>query len=82
MDDVIVFAKDLEEHQKQVIRLFKRLEQVNLSIQPDKCVFLSKKVEYLGHVITPDGVFDNPGKVSAVLNLPTPKNQTNIRQFL
>lgn len=82
LDDIVLFAQNLEEHQAKVKRVFKRLRDAKLSIQPEKCVFLSKSVEYLGHIITPNGVFPNPSKTEAVRNFPRPKTQTNIRQFL
>ena len=82
LDDVIIFAADLEEHAKKVKRLFERLKAAKLSLQPDKCEFLATEVEYLGHVIDENGVRPDPKKTEAVRNFPKPKNKTNIRQFL
>ena len=50
-DDVITFATSLADHNKKVRRLFNRLRNARLFLQPDKCEFLSTEVEYLGHVI-------------------------------
>ena len=82
LDDVIIFASDLEEHAKKVKRLFERLKAAKLSLQPDKSEFLATEVEYLGHIIDENGVRPDPKKTEAVRNFPKPKNQTNIRQFL
>lgn len=55
LDDVIVFAATLEEHDKEIRKLFDRLLKAKLSLQSDKCEFLSTEVEYLGHSIKKDG---------------------------
>ena len=82
LDDVILASSSLEEHGVKLRRLFNRLSEANLVLQPDKCEFLTTEVEYLGHVINSNGVSPNPKKTSAVMNFPVPKNQKNVRQFL
>ena len=80
IDDIIVYADSLEEHGKKVRRLFEKLRKAHLSLQPDKCEFLATEVEFLGHVVSSEG--SDPKKLSAVEKFPTPKSQTNVRQFL
>lgn len=82
LDDIVIYARSLEEHEIKFQRLMKRLEEANLFLQPDKCEFLKKEVAYLGHIITENGVRPDPKKVSAVENFPTPKTRKNIKQFL
>jgi len=53
-----------------------------LKLQPDKCEFLHRKVAYLGHIITGEGVRPNPKKTDAMENFPASRNQKNIKQFL
>ena len=82
LDDIVVYARTLTEHDEKCRRLFDRLRKAKLSLQPDKCEFLKKEVIYLGHIISKDGVKPNPEKVEAVRNFPRPRNIKNIRQFL
>ena len=82
VDDVVLFAKGLSEHGKHFRRLFDRLRAANLSVQPDKCMFLAREVEYLGHVITKDGILPDPKKISAIKQYPRPQNVKQERQFL
>ena len=82
LDDVIVYAKDLKDHQRKIDLLFERLENANLKLEPDKVQFLRKEVAFLGHVITEDGVKPDPDKIKAVKDFPTPQNVKNIRQAL
>jgi len=82
LDDIVIYASSLTEHNRKFHKLAERLRSANLRLQPDKCEFLRKEVTYLGHVINETGVKPDPKKVDAVLNFPRPKNTKNIKQFL
>ena len=51
-------------------------------LNPKKCSFVKQKVEYLGHVVTPEGVSPNPDKVRVVQEFPPPNNLKELRHFL
>lgn len=82
LDDIIVFAKNLEEHERRIDELMDRLRKANLRLQSEKCDFLRPEVNYLGHIISREGLKPNPDKIEAVKKFPTPKKQRNIREFL
>jgi transposase InsO family protein len=82
MDDIVIYASSLREHDIKMEKLMQRLRSANLTLQPDKCEFLRHEVAYLGHVLTEDGVRPDPQKIAAVKSFPTPRNLKNIRQFL
>lgn len=82
LDDIVVFASSLQEHEQKLTEIFDRLRQHGLKIQPDKCEFLRKEVAYLGHIVSNEGVKPNPDKVAAVINFPTPKSCRDIRSFI
>ncbi|XP_015599251.1 uncharacterized protein LOC107269654 [Cephus cinctus] len=67
----------LREHKIKVRRLMRRLEEANLTLQPDKCEFLLGEVAYLGHIVGRDGLRMDPKKLRAVKKFPTPKTQKN-----
>lgn len=75
MDDIIVFSTSLVEHVQNLEKVFAALEKANLKIQLDKSDFLQKEVEFLGHIITRDGIKTYPKKVTAVANYPLPRTQ-------
>jgi hypothetical protein len=78
LDDIVLYASSLREHEIKFNKLAKRLEEANLKLQSDKCEFLRKEVTYLGHIITKNGVKLDPNKIIAVENFPTPRNAKNI----
>ncbi|XP_011686344.1 PREDICTED: uncharacterized protein LOC105449050 [Wasmannia auropunctata] len=82
MDDIVIYAKSLKEHELKFNRLMQRLREANLRLQPDKCEFLRREVAYLGHIICSDGVRPDPNKIQSVSAFPTPRNAKNIKQFL
>ena len=82
IDDLLVYSKTLDEHLHHLGRVMDRLREVNLKLQPAKCHFFRQTVEFLGHVLTPQGLLPNPKQVTAVQNFPTPQNITELRQFL
>ena len=82
LDDIVVYADSIEEHNDKINELFSRLRKAGLKLQIDKCEFLKRKVNYLGHVLSEEGLSPDPKKISAVKDFPTPRNVKNIRQFL
>src|SRR5699024_4044624 len=82
LDDIIVYASSLEEHNFKLKNVFDRLRTNNLKLQPSKCQFLHKEISYLGHIITANGVKPNPEKIRAIVDYPTPTNTKAIKQFL
>jgi len=82
LDDILVFSRTLEEHKDHLKQVFKRLGEVGLKLNPKKCSFACQQVEYLGHVITVDGLKPNPDRIEAVKKFRVPQDLTTIRQFL
>lgn len=82
LDDIIIYGKNLEDHNNKLCDVFARLEQNNLKIQPSKCEFLKHECMYLGHVITKNGIKPDPNKIKSVIEYPVPKTQKHIKSFL
>lgn len=82
IDDIIIFSKDIEEHNEKLVILFERLRKVGLKLQPSKCQFHLKNVTYLGHDISAAGVMPSKNKVIGAKNFPTPRNVKGVRALL
>ena len=82
MDDILIYSATLEEHVKLLAEVFAILEKHQFLIKRSKCMFAQPSVDYLGHVISAEGVATDPTKVQAVVNWPTPTNVKQLRGFL
>lgn len=82
LDDIIVYSSTLEQHVECLEQVLKRLDHANLYIQLPKCTFAVNEVEYLGHVVSGEGVKPDPKKIAAVVNYPRPKNERDIIAFI
>ena len=82
IDDVIVFGNTIEEHASRLSHVLERFDRANLQLQPGKCVFAQPQVEYLGYIVSRDGIRASPDKTKAVRNFPVPKNVREVRSFL
>ena len=82
LDDVVVYTERLEEHDKNARRLFDRLRNANLKLQPDTCDFLRTEIAYLGRIIGRKRVKSNPAKINAIRKFPRPTTVRAIPQFL
>ena len=82
VDDIIVFSETFEDHLKHLQEVFDRLRKANLKLKISKCDFVKKELNYLGHIISDDGISVDPEKVSAIKNLMPPKNVRDVRSLL
>ena len=82
IDDIIIFGKTLEEHLKNLTTILQTLRKANFKIQPDKSEFLRTEVEFLGFIISEEGLKPNMKKVECIRKYPQPKNLKDLRAFL
>lgn len=82
LDDVIVFSSSVQQHLERLEQVFSRLENQGLKVKLSKCNFFQKRVEYLGHVVSADGVSMDPDKVAVVRDWMQPCNLAELRSFL
>lgn len=82
LDDIIIFSPSLQEHITHLDQVFTKLSKANIKVQLSKSNFLRKEIEFLGHIITEQGIKPNPNKISAIQNYPCPKNRKAIKSFL
>lgn len=82
MDDMICFGGSLVDTIKNLKRVFTKLRESDLKLQPEKCDFLKKECLFLGHKITEDGIFPDESKFDAIKNFKCPTNRKQVRSFL
>ena len=83
LDDLLVISKDdFNDHLDKVKEVLKRLRQANLRVNVSKSTFAQSEVEYLGYILTRDGIKPQPDKVQAILALQPPTSVKTLRSFL
>ena len=82
IDDVIIFAKSFKEHVVRLEAVFHRLRTAGLKLKPTKCHVFQRRVVFLGHVLSENGIKPDPVKVFAVVEWPIPKSLTEVRSFI
>ncbi|CAC5408177.1 Retrovirus-related Pol polyprotein from transposon 297,Retrovirus-related Pol polyprotein from transposon 17.6 [Mytilus coruscus] len=82
VDDILIYSKNFEEHLCHLAALFDKLIEANLKLKPSKCQFACKEVQYLGHIITKEGIAVDPEKTTSVHSFVAPKNVKEVRMFL
>jgi hypothetical protein len=82
MDDILIFSKTEEEHEKHLRMVLEKLRSNQLYAKFSKCEFWLMEVAFLGHVISARGISVDPSKVKDVLNWMPPTNAPEIRSFL
>jgi hypothetical protein len=82
IDDILIFSKNEEEHDKPLRLVLQKLRENQLYAKLNKCEFWLKEVSFLGHIIFEGGISINPSKVKDILSWSTPHNVSDIRSFL
>ena len=82
VDDMLVGTETEKRHNKIVEEVLKRLEENDLYIKPEKCVWKVRRVRFLEVVIGPNSIEMEKVKVNRVLSWPMPKNVKDVRKFL
>ncbi|GJZ57247.1 putative reverse transcriptase domain-containing protein, partial [Tanacetum coccineum] len=82
IDDILVYSKDEEEHEKHLKIVLELLKKERLYTKFSKCDFSLDSVYFLGHVIDCSGVHVDPAKIEAIKNWAAPMTPTKVRQFL
>ena len=83
IDDLIIFSQTLDEHLKNLHKVFDRLRRYHLKLAPEKCHFYRTKVSFLGHVVSGDVVQIDPDKIAKIRDdWPIPTKADELRSFL
>ncbi|XP_057520852.1 uncharacterized protein LOC130801109 [Amaranthus tricolor] len=82
IDDILVYSKDREDHEKHLRLVLQTLRDNKLYAKLSKYDFWLEKVLFLGHFISKEGVSVDPAKIEAVRSWSSLKNVTEVRSFL
>ena len=82
LDDILVFSPDMETHLKHLRSLFEKLREPNLKLKEVKCNFLKKHIQYLGHIVSGEGITPVPGNWKVSDTYCNPRLRKNLNNSL
>ena len=82
LDDILVFSPDTVTHLQHLRCLFDKLRAADLELKEIKCNFLKKHIQYLGHIVSGEGITPLPEKLSSIKRMLPPKSPKEVKQFL
>jgi len=81
LDDIIVFGETPEQLMENLDRVFTRLKEKGLKAKPSKCILFRSPIDFLGHMVSADGMQPQPDKLAAIRDWPTPHCFRDVRAF-
>ncbi|KAL0539664.1 hypothetical protein IC582_023880 [Cucumis melo] len=82
IDEILIYSKTEAEHEEHLHQVLETLRANKLYAKFSKCELWLKKVTFLGHVVSSEGVSVDPAKIKAVTSWPRPSTVSEIRSFL
>ena len=82
MDDCLVYGTDLKSHNAALEAVLSKLRDSGVRLNLEKCMIAKKSVDFLGHILSADGVAAHPDKLKAIREMPLPSSGQELRSFL
>ncbi len=82
LNDILMFSKDLGEHQRIVKRVLQWLRENKLFLKAEKCEFEVLETEYLGVIISENSIHMDPVKIAGIAEWPMPTKKRELQSFL
>ncbi|XP_076891826.1 putative mitochondrial protein AtMg00860 [Bidens hawaiensis] len=82
INDILIYSKSEFDHAKHLKEVLEVLKVEKLYAKFSKCAFWLREVQFLGHIINPEGSTMDPANIEAIKNWKTPRNPTEIQSFL
>ena len=82
LDDAIVYCKSFLEGMARLEEILKCFSKAGLKLKAMKCTLFQREVQYLGHIVSQNGVSTDPEKITTVKEWPTSTTVTQVRSFL
>ena len=81
-DDLIIAAADDQEHDSILHRVLAQARDKGVKFISDKIQFKISEVEYMGNLVSSDGLKPDPKKIEAIVNMPKPTDVTSLQRLL
>ena len=82
LDNILIHSPDVPTHLVHMRQLFQRLRKADLKLNREKCNFFKSHIQYLGHLISGEGIKPLPEKLESIKEIPPPTTPKEVKQFL
>jgi hypothetical protein len=82
LDDILIYAETEEEHDHIVTEVLKYLAENGLAILQDKCFWCTTQVDFLGYIISKDGIEMAQDKVQCIWDWERPRSLRDVQSFI
>lgn len=82
LDDIIIFSNDFESHLKHLTSVMSTLQQRKIRLNGKKCKIAFTSIDFLGHIVSAEGIKPDPRNVEAIAKFEVPNSVTKVRSFL
>ena len=82
LDNILIHSPDVPTHLIHMRKLFQRLREADLKLNREKCNFFKSHIQYLGHLISGEGIKPLPEKLESIKEMPPPTTPKEVKQFL
>lgn len=82
VDDVLAHTEGWDEHLRTLREFFERVRNAHLTLKPKKCSIGHGQMDFLGHTLKSDGISPRMESIDKIMEMPRPKNKTQVRSFL
>ena len=82
LDDILVLGSTFQDHLRHIQEVLLRFRKYQLKLKPKKCVLFQKQVDFLGRIVSEEGISLSEIDIKAVLDWPVSRNTREVEQFL
>ena len=82
LDDILIYSPDVPTHLVHMRQLFQRLREADLKLNREKCNFFKSHIQYLGHLISGEGIKPLPEKLESIKEMPPPNYSKGSKTIL
>jgi transposase InsO family protein len=82
VDDIVIFSNSFDEHCADIQKVFSRLRDYDLKVKPTKCQLFLRKIQFLGHILSENGIEPIAARIEAIMLIDRPRNLTDLRSFV
>jgi hypothetical protein len=82
LHDLVIYSETYEQHLEHIGLVLDRLREAGLTVKPEKVIFATNEISFLGHTVPPAGVQIDPERTRAIRDFPQPRDAKGISRFI